>query len=87
MACGICSKHLDEYSGGVWMGWEGKKCSDHTISIAGYGTTTDGLPYCKSRHPLLESTRRCLRELFLKLCEPIAYSRRLWCGLVGWQGS
>ena len=68
MACGICSKHLDEYSGGVWMGWEGKKCSDHTISIAGYGTTADGLPYCKSRHPLLESTtRRCLRELFLNL--------------------
>ena len=44
LACGICSKKLDSYTGGVWMGI-GKNCSDHTISIAGYGTSEDGLPY------------------------------------------
>ena len=50
LACGICSKKLEDYKGGVWMG-VGKKCSDHTISIAGYGTTDDGVPYwCVCAH-------------------------------------
>ena len=44
LACGICSKKLDSYKSGVWMGVD-KNCSDHTISIAGYGTSEDGLPY------------------------------------------
>eukprot|EP01047_Picozoa_sp_COSAG01_P023290 COSAG01_NODE_1405_length_10451_cov_8.718998_3_plen_193_part_00 len=44
VACGICSKKLESYGGGVWMGI-GKACSDHTISIAGYGKTAQGLPY------------------------------------------
>ena len=44
LACGICSKKLEQYSGGVWYGI-GKSCSDHTITIAGYGSTDDGVPY------------------------------------------
>ena len=44
LACGICSKKLEAYSGGVWYGI-GKACSDHTISIAGYGSTAEGVPY------------------------------------------
>lgn len=43
VACGICSKGLDAYAGGIWPGI-GKKCSDHTISIAGYGSA-GGVPY------------------------------------------
>eukprot|EP00747_Dinoflagellata_sp_TGD_P081965 gnl/TRDRNA2_/TRDRNA2_161509_c0_seq3.p1 gnl/TRDRNA2_/TRDRNA2_161509_c0~~gnl/TRDRNA2_/TRDRNA2_161509_c0_seq3.p1 ORF type:complete len:302 (+),score=26.78 gnl/TRDRNA2_/TRDRNA2_161509_c0_seq3:84-989(+) len=44
LACDICSKGLDNYAGGVWQG-VGKLCNDHSISIAGYGTTSDGVPY------------------------------------------
>ena len=47
VACGICSKKLDDYAGGVWTGVN-KSCSDHTISIAGYGVAKESgvdMPY------------------------------------------
>jgi cathepsin X len=57
MACDICaepallhwSQSLERYKGGVWMG-AGRRCADHTISIAGYGTSEEGLPYWVMRN-------------------------------------
>ena len=75
LACGICSKKLEDYKGGVWMG-VGKNCSDHTISIAGYGTTDDGVPYwCECTHALWQL---CCSPLIVSGLTVVRLIRNSW---------